>query len=391
MSLSEIRRDVENIRIYCSKFCPFFVIPLSYARIVVTDDVPTCAVDGRGTVAFNKNWWSKLQVPEKRFVLMHEVLHTLLLHPQRSRGFNPILFNIAADAKVNGSIEIPGTSCPINSIAYYEISGVTGVPTSTLMNMSVEEITHLLEKNKCSYTVELDLCERVDGEEVQAGEFLRNDTEHIEEEIKSVLRRAEVFAKQAGTYPAGLERAVEEVFEQKPPWPILLGLEIKRGTKEDASFAYQSRRGDNYPGPISYDRNINVLVDTSGSISEETLKKFLGIVAYEARNATVNVIAWDAEVYEPIKARTPNEVAKVVAKKMKGGGGTVIAPALRKALATMEYGSTIIILTDGDIDDKNSKEVSDLCIRLSRKASAAVVGYTLNKFSPPGFKSFMIW
>jgi predicted metal-dependent peptidase len=259
------------------------------------------------------------------------------------------------------------------------------------MNMSVEEITHLLEKNKCSYTVELDLCEKVDGEEIQAGEFPPNDTEHIEEEIKSVLRRAEVFAKQAGTYPAGLERAVGEVFEQKPPWPILLGLEIKRGIKEDASFAYQSRRGDSYPGPISYDRNINVLVDTSGSIDEETLKKFLGIVAYEARNATVNVIAWDAEAYEPIKARTPSEVAKVVAKKMKGGGGTVIAPALRKALATMEYGSTIIILTDGDIDDKNSKEVSDLCIRLSRKASAAVIGYTLNKFSPPGFKSFMIW
>ena len=391
MDLTEIKKDVENVRIFCSKYYPFLVIPLAYARIVVSENVPTCAVDSRGTIGFNPEWWSKLTISEKRFVLMHEILHFVLMHPQRSKGFNRILFNLAADAKVNEAINAPGIAYPSNAVTYYVINQLTDVSVSSLTNMSVEEITRLLEKNKCSYVVELDLCDMVDGEEVQSGEFVAVDPDDFDEEVKNILRRAEVFAKQAGNYPADLQKAVGEVVECKPPWPIILGLELRGSFKYDATFAYPSRRGDDYPGPISYNKSVTVLIDTSGSIDEETLKKFLGIVAYEARNATVNVIAWDAEAYEPIKARSPDEVTKIVAKKMKGGGGTVIAPALRKTLNTIEFGDVVIILTDGEIFDKDYREVSVLCKAVVRKASVAIVGYTSEVFSPPGFRSFMIW
>jgi predicted metal-dependent peptidase len=391
MELDEIKSDVENVRIFCFKYYPFLAIPLAYARIVVSDDVGTCGVDDKGIVAVNPKWWMNLKIQEKRFVLMHEVLHLVLLHPQRSRGFNRVLFNVAADAKVNDSIDVLGTECPLNSVSYYDVGYATGVSAQSLRDMSVEEITRLLEKKACKVDIEVDLCDKLDGEEVQKGEFYKISPEDLENEAKSIVKRSEVFAKQAGIYPAGLERAVGEVCERKPPWHIILGMELKGGLKQDSSFAYVSRRGDDYPGPVSYHRKMVVLVDSSGSIGEETLCKFLGIVMHEARNSTVKVIAWDAEAYAPIVARSPTEVAGKVAKMMKGGGGTVIKPALEKALRTMERGNSIIILTDGHISDRNSSEVSRLCLEISRRASAAMVGYTEEKFSPPGFKSFMIW
>ena len=51
--LENIRMDLRDIRIFCGRYFPFVVIPLSYARIVATEIIETAGVDERGTLAIN--------------------------------------------------------------------------------------------------------------------------------------------------------------------------------------------------------------------------------------------------------------------------------------------------------------------------------------------------
>ena len=126
--------------------------------------------------------------------------------------------------------------------------------------------------------------------------------------------------------------------------------------------------------------------NTSGSIDEEQLRYFLGIVKHEARNAfEVYCIPWDAEAYEVLKAHNPREVASKVARKMKGGGGTVIKPCLEKTYRLVRPGDAVIILTDGDILDKDEEEAKLWFRRLANKAGFAMIGYTTTPVEAPGF------
>ena len=52
---------------------------------------------------------SSLKIEAKRFVAIHECLHTVLYHPFKMKGFDHDLYNFIADGKVNhGNIKCEG-------------------------------------------------------------------------------------------------------------------------------------------------------------------------------------------------------------------------------------------------------------------------------------------
>lgn len=415
MSVERLRQDLRDIRIFCSRYFPFIVIPLSYLRIVSTRNIPTAGVDEKGTLAINPDWWLSLTIEEKRFVAIHESLHVVLLHPFRRKGFDKTAYYIAADGKVNNAIRASNV-LGIEFKRGYEvtlekISAVTGIKVEVLDKMSAEEIARELERlaekvaakleageggsgEGCSGGLGGDLMDgEVEGEIVQEADKSVADgrsREELERRWKLVLERARDFAKQAGNMPAGLERIVEEVLEAKPPWHLIVRFGVRNHSKQDSSFTCPNRRGDEYPGHYGYRYSVWCLIDTSGSISEDELKHFLGIVKFEAKRADVYVIPWDGEAYEVLKATRPAEVARKIAPRMRGGGGTVIKPALSRALGLMRPGDALIVLTDGDIFDANSDETRRLFREVAAKAGFAMLGYTRKPVDAPGFSQTYI-
>lgn len=399
MSVEQLRQDLRDIRIFCSRYFPFVVIPLSYMRIVATDKVPTAGVDERGVLAINPEWWFSLSVEARRFVALHESLHTVLLHPFRRKGFDKQLYNLAADGKVNGAIRNAGVSGVEYSyqdeVTLEKIANAIGFKVEDLQRMSTEEIARELEKKAVKTYIggagklDEDLIDgEAEGEVVQEGDPSVSGNKslgELEREWKLILERSRDFAKQAGNMPAGLERIVEEVLEVKPPWYITLRFGLRNHSKQDSSFAYPSRRGDEYPGYYGYRYTVWCLIDTSGSISEDELKHFLGVLKHEARRADVYAIPWDGEAYEVLKAVKPADVARRIAPRMRGGGGTVIAPALRKVYSLMNLGDAVIVLTDGDIFDVENEETKALFGKVSSKAGFAMVGYTHSPVEVSGF------
>jgi predicted metal-dependent peptidase len=410
-NIEEIRRDLRDVRIFCGRYFPFVVIPLSYVRIVATETIPTAGVDKEGTLAINPRFWLSLSMEEKRYVAIHETLHIVLLHPSRMRGFNREAYNFASDGKVNyaiSSAKTSGISCDRGSIVtLHSLATVTGLRVQDLERMSTEEITRLLEREGSQGDWESgDLLEgEVEGVEVQAGNSAvtsTKDTKGLEGRWRSLAEKAKAFAKQAGSMPAALERMVDEVLEVKPPWRVTVRFGIRNSAKQDSSFAYPNRRSDDLPGPIGYRYAVWCLVDCSGSIGEAELKGFLGVVKHEARRAQVCVIAWDSEAYEVLKAERPADVARRVAPKMRGGGGTVnsvrrngpleggILPALQRVHRLMSLGDAVIALTDGHVFDAEKGETRGWFRRVARKAGFAMVGYTCKPVEAPGFASVFI-
>lgn len=404
--VEQIRQDLRDIRIFCGRYFPFLVIPLSYAPVIASEEIPTAGVDERGVLVVNPKWWATLQPETKRFVAIHEVLHLALLHPFRVKGYDRMVYNFAADGKVNDAVEearIPGIRGSEDFITLNTLATVTGIQVMQLKKMSTEEIASALERKghggigapekggqgggeQGTPSLSDDLLgEPLDGEVVQAGGLPRGASrERLREAWKAICDRALSFAKQAGNIPTGLERLVSEVLEVKPPWYITLRFGLGSG-KVDASYAKTSRRGDEYPGWYGYERNVWCLIDTSGSIGEEELRTFLGIVKHEARSGRVFVIPWDAEAYEVLKAEKPADVARKVAMKMKGGGGTVCLPALQKVYGLMNWGDAVIMLTDGDIFDIEKEETRKWLGMVSSRAGFAMVGYTTKPVDAPGF------
>ncbi|MEM3432629.1 MAG: VWA-like domain-containing protein [Candidatus Methanomethyliaceae archaeon] len=389
--IEEIRGDLKNIRIFCGRHLPFIMIPLSYATIVATESVPTAGVDERGVLAINPKWWTPLPIQIKRFVAIHECMHAALQHPSRSKAFDRLAYNLAADGKIFDAIEeagVPNIKPIDGGVSMLDLEIMTGLRYEVLKRMSTEEIAVALKRaGKLDSVPEGYVPDifhgDIDGDPIQSGGAKDPNF------WKDLCRRAIVFAKMAGNVSGGLERLVSEVVEKSPPWNMRLRLALGEGLRVDSTFSKASRRGDEYPGQIDRRTNIWCLVDTSGSITEDELRKFLGIIKHESRHANIYVVPWDADAYEVIKVTNPSDVVKRIAK-IKGGGGTVCLPALKKVYKLMSAGDAVVILTDGDIFDIGDDETKDLMRTISCKASFAMIGYTYKPAYAPGFMSVCI-
>jgi hypothetical protein len=272
--------------------------------------------------------------------------------------------------------------------------------------MSTEEITKNLETNHQTanqnnsnnpnifsngFSEDL-LSGEFEGEVIQEGDFalsLSSD-EGLGEVWRQICEKAKTFAKQAGTLSASFERLVEEVLEMKPPWQTVVRFGLRGNAVCDSSFAYPNRRNPDLPGYAGYLGTVWCLVDTSGSINQNLLQTFLGIAKHEARQASLRVIAWDAKTYEVLKAERPCEVARKIASKLQGGGGTVCLPVLQKVHKLMNQNDAVILLTDGDIYDAEHKETKEWFQKVANKASTSIIGYTHKPLQAPIFHSVFI-
>jgi len=398
----DIKNDILDTRIFCGRYFPFIVIPLSYTRIITSKEVPTAGVDETGTIAINPDWWNTLNMESKRFTLIHECLHLVLCHPFRAQQFNHETYNICADGKVNHAItqaQLTGITYQNNNlVTLNSIATITNLHIDDLDKMSTEEIVKNLTQNQTNPNKQHlskgalfsgDLIKRhPKGEVIQNGEkvlYSSHTSETHVESWKGLCEKAKTFAKQSGTLPAALERVIAEVLEVKPPWQTTLRFGLRNNSCVDSSFAYTNRRSDDLPGHTGHTGTVWCLVDTSGSISQDTLRYFLGLIKHETRNASIRVIAWDAKSYEVLKAEHPNEVARKIAAKLKGGGGTVCLPVLQQVHKLMGMGDSVILLTDGDIFDANNPETQQWFKKVANKAGFALIGYTHKPLQAPNF------
>jgi len=231
------------------------------------------------------------------------------------------------------------------------------------------------------------------GTTIQEGDssLYEGDEETKERRWKETIAQAATLAKQAGKLPAGLARFVDEMLKPKIPVRSLLRQFIREGIGKTVvgTWTRESRKTPDMPGIRRFTvPNIWALLDCSGSIQEEELSLFVGTI-YEFNSlANITVVCWDGQAYEPIKLKQKTQVLERLKKKMRGGGGTTIIPALKKTLEEMRGANIVLVLSDGYIFDWN--EAEPYLRQVAKKALSSILLWTGQEIKHPLWKSIKL-
>ena len=386
----DLRSEIKSIIASLTVKEPVIGIFLRRTWIYESRENPMPAWTDGIRIYVNPDMFAAVPQNERPTVLAHEALHIFELHFPRAEAINvpQMIANISADAKVNQHLSESNFKIPHNAITPSFIAKITGVASYDIERMSFEEIVKLLMKN-CDSGFGMVSESSCDLKKTNSkGEVLNEGDEedskaNTAEEIEKIARRkaveSVVVAKTAGKVPGWAERIVNELLKPKVDWRRVLRAALERGIgkKVRRSWTKPSRKSECFPGKELMTMNsVVVAVDTSGSIGEMEIRRFISEVYGICKEvANVTVIPWDARVYDPIKITRAGDVRKV---KLAGGGGTVFLPVV-KLLEKMRY-DRLVILSDWDIGDLHDREVEEF-MRVNAGRIVAVTTYK----QPPGF------
>jgi predicted metal-dependent peptidase len=411
-AIMAVRSAVEEARLWAWMRFPFVASILARVRIIAVRGLGTpAAVDG-DNLYVDVDEFPRYTTPERRGVLMHEVLHVALRDIQRRGSRDPRVWNIATDAVNDEILEEAGVRLPPGVAMLSDFGEVGARP-----GISKEELYDLLARAHRNATGALgDLREDLRG--VGAGEGEGEEPEEsrgrprggkaggpgagarvevigVVQEGEPALARGDEAAwaeavasaavvqaqmRRAGRAPGWLEREVSAVLRPKVDWRVVLRTALREGYGRTLvqDWRRESRRVPGLPSVRWFSRPRTwVLVDVSGSITQEEYDRFMAEVSAMARGVDgVYVVFWDAAVQgvEVYRRGRPLLTGR-------GGGGTVVRPALEEVARRMRYGDVVIVLSDFEISDAEDPEVVRLAREVAHRAGVAVAA-TLH-LNPP--------
>jgi len=133
----------------------------------------------------------------------------------------------------------------------------------------------------------------------------------------------------AGNCPAGVKRMIKDITEPQMDWREILNCQIQSCVKSDFTFARPNRKsqmsGCILPGMLNdFELEVDIAIDTSGSISERMLRDFLGEIKGIMEQFTMfkmKVWTFDTAVHNP-QDFTQDNIEELLEYDIQGGGGT---------------------------------------------------------------------
>ena len=198
------------------------------------------------------------------------------------------------------------------------------------------------------------------------GHKFSNDEKELTPQEKEIVKRwkellveATELGRQKGNIPAGIERYVQILLEQKMDWRSLLHKYIVREIPSDVSFSMPHRKSitSGYFVPSVKRENIRIVVhvDISGSINQkeydDAVAEIIGI-GRSFDNISMTVIFADCgRIKEENVLEVSNGNIEIITeKKVKGGGGTSHQPIFEYIEENIPNCKLFISLTDGYSD-----------------------------------------
>lgn len=338
---------------------PFFAVYLmDMMKIVETTDLPTAATDG-SNIYLNPDFMAGLPMPEREFVLCHEVLHGIYMHMPRikmyqDRGFGPDLkpfdmkkYNRAADYIINATLK----ECAIGSM-----------PSCGLYDTSISS-ADLTDDVYCKLPDD-----EGDGSDGGQDGGHGGFDEHMmpddpsaqpgEAEVKRGIASARNAAKAQGNMPGALERLVDTLMDPVISWPDYLRNELLAKVGHDTTtWAKANRRRLSIaphvymPGATGYQiGGLAIVIDTSGSVSQHELQRFMSETAsilVECQPEWLKVLWTDSQVAGEDDVDDAEMLTELTPK---GGGGTRMPAAFDYIEEHGLEPETCIVLTDGYTD-----------------------------------------
>jgi predicted metal-dependent peptidase len=355
---------------------PFFGNMATRLRILAADDwLPTAAVDGRN-LYYNTQFFNAMSNKEIEFVVAHEILHMVFDHLGRREDRNPMLYNIAADYKVNNLLvrdRIGEKPKIVDCFQDFKYDGDTSeeiydklFEEAEKAGQELKELLEELEKEGEMLDEHLDDNGSGDAEEGNESKdangntvskkrpkYSKEELKKIRDEIKEGMLQASQAAG-AGNTPGEVQRMIRELTEPKMNWREILQQQIQSTIKNDFTFQRPNRKGWHtgaiLPGQ-NFDETIDIAValDMSGSIGNAQARDFLseikGIME-QYKDYNIKVWCFDTQVYNE-QDFTADGGEDLLDYEIFGGGGTDFMANWEYMKETGYVPKKFIMFTDG--------------------------------------------
>lgn len=327
-------RKLVKARIKLIKRQPFFGRLCLQLQPKESKLVPTAGIDGE-YLYYNKKFIESLSDEELLGVLVHETLHASLGHLWRIGKRDRHRWNIAADYAVNLIVEQNNFVLPSNTLLNHKYS-----------KCNAEQIYKKLPKTK-TFTI---CMSGMDGKGKSGDKKFKGKGKcpcgkshamwgkgkKSKKKMKQMERRWKAALEEAshmkGSIPAGFKRIIEEM-KPKEDWKAILSSYLS-ASLTDFDFMKRDRRTLSSPFyfPDLSDteslENVVVAIDTSGSIGQSELSRFVSEVK-KILSSFGNVKGWlidcDADIGKVIDINEAKSKASY-----SGGGGTSHEPVFRE-------------------------------------------------------------
>jgi predicted metal-dependent peptidase len=360
--------------------CPYLASALHAMAVVPSSSVLTMAVDRYWRCYVSPFFVAATDVRDLAVVWLHEVSHLIRDHHRRAQqllarsakqadsGSAPLdhkhplraqlCLNLAMDCEINDDL-LQGVTDAGGRALRLPDGAVTPellqLPRRSLFEQYVKDLP-LTGPN--GYAAWLDC-----GSGAHAGdspwEHDGTDAHPLGEYEAAAIRIKvrEAVGRTPGTIPAGWRRWAEGIAEPSQDWRVLPGGAFRAclaagSGAGDYTYQRPSRRTSSLGGTVvlpSLRRpvpHVAVVVDTSGSVTDEDLGSALSEVAGISRavgvsGERVSVYSCDAAVHTVQRICAAQEISLV------GGGGTDLRRGISRAISASPRPDVVVVLTDG--------------------------------------------
>ena len=338
---------------------PWFGQLACYLNLHPTDKIDTAGINERGDLFFNPDFIKNLTDEELKGVVCHEILHLAFQHPWRCQSRDKLIFNVAADLKVNSELAnrrdltLPKGSVVIDYNNTWTFGKI--VIKDVVMKTTEQIYDEMYRVMKKLPGIIFDLIggnSAQDEKEKQIAQVPGHELKGLAKEWAQRIQQAN-GSVQKGDIPAGLRRELDTLVNPELPWTQIIRERFSRITKRK-TWRRCNRKYLPFFFPGSWkDLGLNAVcvIDTSGSMDEEDLTKAVSEILGLADSfpaVHLYIISNDADVWgEPIEVKNGNR-EKIKHLELQGGGGTDFRPAFE--LVTQRWSSKIdclIFFTDG--------------------------------------------
>lgn len=357
---------------------PFYATIVLDLRTIPDPTIDTACTDG-SAIWYNPEFFESLPLEECVGVLKHEAMHVANLHMFRkgSRDFGK--WNKACDAVINdvllrkeknalpdGCVDVPGAS-QYSAEQYYNTmpdSPNSGGGQGQGQGQQGQSGGQGQQSGQGQPDGN-DSSDPLDGDVIEAPD----KSEAAQARAKATVARARNAAKARGLMPADLEEWLDKMLNSSVNWKSTLRRFLTEQSDDDHSLARPDRRfvsDDIYlPGRFGEDAmgEMAVVMDTSGSVSNEELGQFFGEVAAvvtECSPEKLVVVYCDADVAHVDEFEQPSEAEFTQVTKRYGGGGTTMPVGIQYVEDNYPNCKACVVLTDGGTPWGNPAKIPTL-------------------------------
>jgi predicted metal-dependent peptidase len=343
---------------------PYYAAALLRCPIVVNDQIPTLAVDSAWRIYINPSYANELPVPRLAAALIHEVNHLIRDHHGRAEACNVhteaelFQWNLAGDAEINDDLAedqldvdrmhwiFPNRLNQANDLTaeiYYR----------ELKNSSGSSPQSLRDPTCGTGAGGRRIPGELDPEDASAAGVSSVEAKVIR---RSVATAVQDHHRSHGNAPGSLLSWARQELEPLVDWRRVLASQLRASVaviSDSTDYTYMrfSRRSSAVPevrlaGTFRNLPNVAVVVDTSGSMSEQDIDQVLSEAQGILRSCgvaddSITLLTVDTEV---TVCKRFNRIPNGLAYRR---GGTDMRVGINAAVRLKPRPDLIIVLTDG--------------------------------------------